>query len=113
MTSNRSNKLRSLRQSDVTWLCTVRRAPFWIMPKKQPAYRPFVMLVEDQDTEFILKTDTLSERPTPKTVLEHLFKAMQGTLFNLGRSGRPACVFVDDAELMRAIAPRLAKSLSE
>lgn len=109
MTSNRLNKLRSLRQSDATWLCTVRRAPFWIMPKKQPAYRPFVMLVVDQDTEFILKTDTMSERPTPETVLEHLFKTMQGTLLNLGRSSRPVSVFIDDAELARTIASRLAE----
>jgi len=109
MTPNRLNKLRRLRQSDATWLCTMRRAPFWIMPKKQPAYRPFVMLVVDQDTEFILKTDTLSERPTPETILEHLFKTMQGTLLNLGRSGRPARVFIDDAELARAIAPRLGE----
>jgi len=77
------------------------------MPKKQPAYRPFVVVVADQDTGYILKTDTLSERPTPETFLEHLFKAMQGTLLTLGRNGRPAHVFVDDAELVRAIAPRL------
>ncbi len=109
MTDNRLNRLRSLRQSDATWLCTVRRAPFWIMPKKQPAYRPFVMLVVDQDTEFILKTDTFDERPTPETVLKHLFKTMQGTLLTLGRSGRPACVIVEDAELAHAIAPRLAE----
>jgi hypothetical protein len=109
MTSDRLKKLRSLHQSDATWLCTVRRAPYWITPKKQPAYRPFVMLVADQNTGFIIKTDTLDEHPTPEICLEHLFKAMQGTLLTLGRSGRPACVFIDDAELARAIAPRLAE----
>ena len=109
MTSDRLKKLRSLHQSDATWLCTVRRAPYWITPKKQPAYRPFVMLVADQKTGFIIKTDTLDEHPTPEICLEHLFKAMQGTLLTLGRSGRPACVFIDDAELARAIAPRLAE----
>ena len=109
MTSNRFNKLRSLHQSDATWLCTVRRAPYWITPKKQPAYRPFVMLVADQNTGFIIKTDTLDEHPTPEICLENLFKAMRGTLLTLGRSGRPAHVFVDDAELVRAIAPRLAE----
>ena len=56
MTSDRLKKLRSLHQSDATWLCTVRRAPYWITPKKQPAYRPFVMLVHTR-TE-----DSLSRR---------------------------------------------------
>lgn len=109
MASNRLNKLLNLRQSQDTWLITVRRAPFWIMPKKQPSYRPFLILVADQDTEFILKVDTLKERPTPETVLEHLYKTMQGTLLNLGRNGRPARVFIDDPELTHAIAPGLAE----
>jgi hypothetical protein len=109
MTSNRLKKLRSLHQSDATWLCTVRRAPFWITPEEQPAYRPFVMLVTDQDTGYIYKTNTFDERPTPEICLEHLFKAMQGTLLTLGRSSRPVHVFVDDAELARVIAPRLAE----
>jgi len=101
------NKLRYLRQNNATWLCTVRRAPIWITPKKLTPYRPFVMMVVDQASEFIILTDTLSERPTPETFLKHLFKTMQGTLLTLGHSGRPAHIFLDEAELARAIAPGL------
>jgi len=109
VSSNRMNKLRYLRQNNATWLCTVRRAPIWITPKKLPPYRPFVMMVVDQASEFIILTDTLSERPTPETFLKHLFKAMQGTLLTLGHSGRPAHIFLDEAELAHAIAPTLAE----
>lgn len=109
MTSNMLNKLRKVRQSDATWLCTVRRAPCWIMPKKQPPYRPFVVLVIDQNTELILQTNTSDERPTPEAVLDILFKTMQGTLLTLWRRKRPTRILIDDAELVRAIAPRLAE----
>lgn len=109
MTSNRLDKLHRLRQSDATWQCAVRRAPFWIMPKDRPFYRPFVILVLDQDTELIYKTDVQNERPTPEIILEILFKTMQGTLLNLWHRGRPARILVDDAKLAQALAPRLAE----
>jgi hypothetical protein len=44
------------------------------------AARPFILLVVDQDTDKILKTEIMRERPAPQTVLEQLFKTMQGTL---------------------------------
>lgn len=108
MTSN-LDKLHRLRQGNATWQCAARRAPFWIMPKDRPPYRPFIILVVDQDMELIYKTDIQEERPTPEIVLEILFKTMQGTLLNLGRRGRPARILVDDAKLAQALAPRLAE----
>lgn len=51
--------------------------------------------------------DTLNESPTPETVLEYLFKIMQGNLHNLGHNGLLTRVFVDNAELAHAIAPGL------
>jgi len=79
------------------------------MPNNHPPYRPFVMLVIDQDTDLILQTETPKDRPAPEAVLEILFKTMQSTLLTLGRRKRPARILIDDAELGRAITPRLAE----
>jgi hypothetical protein len=109
MQTNSLNTLRKIRQSNATWLCTVRRAPFWIFPKKLSPYRPFLLLVLDQETELILMTDTSTARPSPDDILKSLVKAIQGSLLNLGRSSRPANILIDDAELVQVIAPQLAE----
>lgn len=103
------HNLQKIRQSNATWLCAVQRAPFWIFPKKQPPYRPFLILVLDQDRDFILSTETSTERPSPGKVLEVLFKTMRGTLLTLGRSSRPASILINDTKLVQAIAPQLAE----
>ena len=46
---------------------------------KTGLYRPFIILVEDQETEFICTAKIQDERPTPEIVLETLFKTMQDT----------------------------------
>lgn len=109
MNPNLKNKLLKIRQGNATWQCTVRRAPVWITPKKQPAYRPFILLVLDQDADFILKTEILAEPPDPQTVLDHLFKTMQGTLLNLLKKQRPARISMDNAELVQTCAPQFAE----
>ena len=108
MPPNLINKLFKIGQGNAVWQCTVRRAPLWIVPKNSPPYRPFILLVLDQDSEMILQTEILENHPDPQLVLNHLFKAMQGSLFNLRARQRPACVSMDDAELAQACAPQLA-----
>jgi len=103
------NNLRKIRQSNDTWLCTVRHAPLWVFPKKLPPYRPFLLMVFNQETESILIADLSTERPSPDVVLKSLFKAMQGTLLSLGRKSRPTNILIDDAELVQAIAPQLTE----
>jgi len=102
-------KLLKIRQGNATWQCTLRRAPVWITPKKQPAYRPFILLVVDQDSEIILKTEIITERPDTQAVLDQLYKTMQGTLFNLLQAQRPARISIDNAELAQACVPELAE----
>jgi hypothetical protein len=117
MTQNRLERVRQLRQSGVPWLCTARRAPFWIMPKDRPPYRPFVVLVLVQDTGLIRHTHVQGERPTPESVLEVLVKAMYSPLLGallspllgFGSRGRPAHIVLDDADLVQALAPHLAE----
>ena len=110
-----TDEIRDLRQSNAVWLCTVRRAPFWIMPTDRPAYRPYVVWVQEQDTERIRHTHTQDERPTPDAVLQMLVKAMRrpllgpvlSPLLGLGRPSRPARILLDNADLVQALAPRL------
>ena len=109
MKTDPMNKLRKIRQSDSTWLCTVRRAPFWIFPKKQPPYRPFLILAVDQKIGLILNQKIPDEPPTPAAVLEFLFRTMQGTLLSLGRSCRPTSILIDTAEMAQALTPQLAE----
>ena len=68
MNPNLINKLLKIRQGNATWQCTVRRAPVWITPKNRPAYRPFILLVVDQNSDMILKTNILDERPDYQAV---------------------------------------------
>lgn len=114
MTEN--SKIRRLQQSDVTWLCTARRAPTWIVPRGKPPYRPYIVLVIEQETEMIRRTTLKDERPTPDVVLESLLKAMTssllgplGALIGFGKRCRPARILLDDADLAQALAPRLAE----
>jgi hypothetical protein len=111
MNPNLVNKLLKMRQGDAIWQCTVRRAPLWITPKKQPAYRPFILLVIDQASEMILKTEILDERPTPQILLNHLFKMMQGSSLSFGLQSkqRPAQISMDDANLVQACTLQLAQ----
>lgn len=103
------HRLQKIHQSNAVWLCVVQRAPFWIFPKKQPPYRPFVIIAFDRDRDLILSIEISTERPSPDKVLEVLFKAMRGTMLTLGRSSRPASVLINDAKLANAIAPQLAE----
>jgi Domain of unknown function (DUF6930) len=108
--------IRHLRQSDAVWLCTARRAPFWIMPKDRPAYRPYVVLVQEQDTERIRHTHTQDERPTSEAILQILVKAMRSPLLGpflspllgFGSPSRPARILLDNTDLVQALAPRLS-----
>lgn len=109
MKPNFINKMLKIHQSSTIWQCSVRRAHVWIGSKKRPAYRPFVLMVVDQGSDMILKTSLLDERPDPQAVLDYLCKTMQGTLLNLLRRERPACISIDDAELAQICAPQLAE----
>ena len=117
MARSRLDKARRLRQSDVTWLCAVRRAHSWVMPKNRTSYRPYTVLVLEQETELIRKLYTQEERPTPNAVLEMLLKAMLSPLLGpllsplagFGKRVRPARIVLDDADLVRALTPQLAE----
>ncbi|HEY73191.1 MAG TPA: hypothetical protein G4N99_07955 [Thermoflexia bacterium] len=116
MSKNLIDRVRQLRQSEAAWLCTARRAPMWVAPKKQPPYRPYVVLIVEQETELVRRTTVKDERPTPDVVLEALLEAMKGpllgplgSLLGFGKRGRPARILLDDPDLAQSLAPRLAE----
>lgn len=113
MTEGELDRVRRLRQSDETWLCTARRAPTWIMPDDEPPYRPYIVLVVIQESEIIRRTAIKDERPGPDVVLEELLSAMRPSLprmiVGFGWRRRPARILLDDADLVGVLAPRLAE----
>jgi hypothetical protein len=113
MMSSPIDQIRRLHQSKTTWLCTARRAPFWIMPKDTPPYRPYVVLVLEQASNQIRQTHVLDEPPTPEAALDVLVKAMLSSLprrlLGLGGRSRPKQILIDDVDLAKALAPRLAE----
>jgi len=109
MTGKLLNKVRRLPQNDATWLCTARRARTWITPRDQPPYRPYAVLVLEQEKELIRRIELEEEQPTPDVVMEALLKAMLRPMLGSGRRVRPARVSLDDADLVRALKPRLAE----
>lgn len=118
MVKNPTDEVRHLRQSDAVWLCATRRAPFWIMPKNQPVYRPYVVLLQEQDSQLIRQTHTQDEQPTPESIWRLLVKAMRSPLLGpilspllgFGSRCRPARIILDDADLVQALAPRLGEA---
>jgi len=109
MTGKLLNKAHRLRQNDATWLCTARRARTWITPRDRPPYRPYAVLVLEQEKELIRRIELEDEQPTPDVVMEALLKAMLRPILGSGRRVRPARVSLDDADLVESLKPRLAE----
>jgi hypothetical protein len=101
-------KLLKIRQSNTTWLCTVRRAPFWEFPKKGEPTRPFFTLVYEPGTDKVMNTHVTPTLPDAATVMRSLIEAMQGSILTLMQKKRPDQILVDNAELAQALAPQLA-----
>ena len=102
-------KARRLRRTDETWQGTARLARTWITPRNQAPYRPYIIAVIEQDGDRIIRTKLFDTQPTPEDVFETLLKAMTRPLLGAGRPRRPARLLLDDAELVEALAPRLAE----
>jgi hypothetical protein len=72
-------------------------------------YRPYALLVLEQERGLIRRVVIHDERPTADAVLEALIKAMRRPIIGSGRRDRPARVLLDDADLGQALAPQLAE----
>ncbi|PKO23305.1 MAG: hypothetical protein CVU38_04645 [Chloroflexi bacterium HGW-Chloroflexi-1] len=108
MARNPTEKAARLPQHDVTWQCTARRAPTWITPDDKPPYRPYLVLIIDAHADRIRRSNIQDDRLTPEGVMEQLLRAMSRPLLGSGRAFRPTRIVLDDAELVKALTPRLA-----
>ena len=96
----------TLHQSDEIWECTVRRARTWITPPDRDPYRPWMILVVSGDGR-VLGSDLTEGEPAASEVINALAKAMRHPVPGSGRKRRPSIIHTDDAELAKALAPRL------
>ena len=109
MSRRQLGKAQRLAQSDTTWQCTARRAYTWIFPKNAPPYRPYVVMVVDQDRDRVRASQITGDRPSPDDVFDTLLKAMLRPVLGSGRRYKPVRVAVDDAELAQDLAPNLSE----
>ncbi|MGC1379043.1 MAG: hypothetical protein WA821_22630 [Anaerolineales bacterium] len=101
-------RLLKIRQDNVTWLCTVRRAPFWEFPKNGEPARPFFTMVYEPGTDKVMNTHVTPTLPDTASVMGSLVEAMQGSILTLMQKKRPDQILIDNAELAQALAPQLA-----
>jgi len=102
-------KVRRLRQTDEIWEGTARRAPVWITPRRKAPYRPYVIMFVTRKRVAILGTDMGDDKPTPDKVLNVLIKAMRHPAPGAGRPRRPSLIYLDNEELVEALAPQLSE----
>lgn len=109
MKKKRAYRVRKLAQNQVTWYCSVRKAPTWITPDDRPPFRPYIVLVMDVDNDRVRQSMIMEENPTDGEVLAVLLKAMHRPMPGSGRRGRPAVIMLDDRELVEKLLAPLAE----
>ena len=101
-------KAQRLKQRDEVWEGTCRLARIWITPKNAPPYRPHVTLLLNHKNK-ILRTQVLEHPPTTEQLFEILLRAMRHPMLGSGwRSRRPTSIYLDNADYVAALTPRLA-----
>ncbi len=102
-------KVQRLKQRDEVWVGTCRLARMWVTPKNAPPYRPYVALLLNHKNK-ILRSQVLEQSPTTEQLLEVLLRAMRRPMLGSGwRARRPTGVYLDNADYVAALTPRLAE----
>jgi len=102
-------KVQRLKQRDVVWAGTCRLARMWITPKNAPPYRPYVALLLNHKNK-ILRTQVLEQPPTTEQLFEVLLQAMRRPMLGSDwRACRPTSIYLDNADYVAALIPRLAE----
>jgi hypothetical protein len=99
-------QVQRLKQRDEYWAGTTRLARMWVTPEQAPPYRPYVTLWLSQQGK-IVSSRVLEHPPTVDTLFEELLRAMRRPAFGAGRARRPSRLYLDNAEDVAALAPRL------
>ena len=94
-------------QCDAVWQADFFHKPIWISNEEEGTYRPWLAVIVDRGSGFVLTTELLSDVPTPEVLYEYLIRTM-------ARPGghpavRPAEIEVADSDCYDFLKPRLEK----
>lgn len=101
-------RVRRLSQTEETWESTGRLAHCWITPVRKSPYRPYMVLVASA-SGYVLRHSVLKTLPTADQMFEQLLRAMQRPAPKTGKARRPQNIYLDNADYVTELAPRLAE----
>jgi Domain of unknown function (DUF6930) len=99
-------QVERLKQREEYWAGTTRLARLWITPDDAPPYRPYLTLLLSQQGK-IVSSHVQEQPPTAALLLAWLLRAMRRPALGSGRARRPTRVYLDNAEHVAALTPRL------
>lgn len=107
-------KTRDLPQGDEVWECAIRRARAWITPPDRDPYRPYILLTASRTSKIVgtgkvVGSELVEGPPTAPEVVNALAKAMLYPVPHAGGRRRPKTIYIDDAALVKSLAPQLAE----
>lgn len=105
---------RDLSQTDEVWECAIRRARAWITPPDRDPYRPYIIVTASRTskvvgTGLVVGSELFEGPPTAPEVVNTLAKAMLYPVPHSGGRRRPKTIYIDDAALVKSLAPELAE----
>lgn len=99
-------RVQHLKQIDEYWASTTRLARMWVTPDHELPYRPYLTLLMSQQ-EKILGSKVLEQPPTADALFELLLRSMRSPALGSGRARRPTLIYLDNAEHVATLSPRL------
>jgi hypothetical protein len=99
-------RVQQLKQIDEYWAGTTRLARMWVTPDHETPYRPYLTLLLSQQGK-ILSSKVLEQPPAADALFELLLRAMRSPALGSGRARRPSLIYLDNAEHVAALSPRL------
>jgi hypothetical protein len=102
------DKVLRLQQHEEAWEGAGRIARMWIAPKNEPPYRPYMVMFVSAE-KGILRAELVDSPPTPERLFEELLNAMLHPHLGAGLARRPSIVYLDNADHVARLSPRLAE----
>lgn len=102
------DKVLRLPQHEEAWEGTSRIARLWIVPRNKAPYRPYMIMFVSAE-KGVLRTELVDSPPAPARLFDELLNAMHRPHLGAGPARRPSIVYLDNAEHVAALSPRLAE----
>lgn len=101
------NKLRPALPQRGTWICAVRRGPTWIERGDLPPFRPFVLLVLEQERGRLRQYRLSNHHPRPPQLLALIRRAINAPMPSAGGKALPQRILLDDEDFWQTLKPAL------